>query len=331
MRTYIVKVSKNIEVVARIEVEAESAEQAAYAGSQHDWTGETFEPYSDWRAPHYISAESENDSEDVYGQDISEGWERGQLPKVTPRRVWTLTSDTDNGLESSVYFSEADFEKAQREFLESYWELEDDEPPEDNDDFLDEIRDRGLLDMDSVNWDYHDIPDAVPTPNPRVLVEVYGGCADFRSKGFVDVNILDHDAMEDEEGLDFEQRAAKAAEYKRWLETGDPVSDDEEEDEESDEPEEPGISNEDYHKGPANIGVAAHKMMIEGEEHEYLFDVRLLASIRVEAKSEAEARAMLSKVLDCADANFGAWPNGDPVTGECSIAGEASLVEGEFA
>ena len=53
--------------------------------------------------------------------------------------------------------------------------------------------------------------------------------------------------------------------------------------------------------------------------HEYLFDVKLFASIRVKANSEAEARAMMIEALECADANFGAWPNGDPILAEASL------------
>lgn len=60
---------------------------------------------------------------------------------------------------------------------------------------------------------------------------------------------------------------------------------------------------------------------------EYIFDVKLWATIRVQAGSEAEARKMLSDALDCADANFGAWPNGDPILAEASMEGEADLAE----
>jgi len=52
--------------------------------------------------------------------------------------------------------------------------------------------------------------------------------------------------------------------------------------------------------------------------HEYLFDVKLFAAVRVKAASEKEARAMLRKAFDCADCNAGAWPNGDPITFEAS-------------
>lgn len=60
---------------------------------------------------------------------------------------------------------------------------------------------------------------------------------------------------------------------------------------------------------------------------EYAFDVKLFAFIRVRAADEAEARRMLAEAFDCADANFGAWPNGDPITAEASIDGDADLME----
>lgn len=61
--------------------------------------------------------------------------------------------------------------------------------------------------------------------------------------------------------------------------------------------------------------------------HEYLFDVPLTAAIRVTAKSPDDARAMLAAVLDCANANFGAWPDGSPALGEASASGPAVLAE----
>lgn len=52
---------------------------------------------------------------------------------------------------------------------------------------------------------------------------------------------------------------------------------------------------------------------------EYFFDVKLFASIRVKAESEAAARATIADCIDCADANLGAWPNGDPILCEVSL------------
>jgi hypothetical protein len=54
------------------------------------------------------------------------------------------------------------------------------------------------------------------------------------------------------------------------------------------------------------------------ETHEYAFDVKLFAAIRVKAKSEAEARAMMRECISAATANLGAWPNGDPIVCEVS-------------
>lgn len=62
--------------------------------------------------------------------------------------------------------------------------------------------------------------------------------------------------------------------------------------------------------------------------NEYLFDLRLFASVRVKAESVKEARAILSDCLECATANMGAFPNGDPIIGEVSPDdGEPDLIE----
>lgn len=57
---------------------------------------------------------------------------------------------------------------------------------------------------------------------------------------------------------------------------------------------------------------------------EFLFDVTLCASIRVKADSQEAARAMLADALECADANFGAWPDGSPILAEASMVGHPS-------
>ncbi len=62
---------------------------------------------------------------------------------------------------------------------------------------------------------------------------------------------------------------------------------------------------------------------------EFTFDVKLFSTIRVKAESEDEARAMLEEALSCADANFGAWPDGTPILAEASMDGEADLVDGD--
>lgn len=59
-------------------------------------------------------------------------------------------------------------------------------------------------------------------------------------------------------------------------------------------------------------------MKVNDPTHEYLFDVKLFASIRVSAPSEAVARAMI-EAIDASTANLGAWPNGDPIVCEVSV------------
>lgn len=54
----------------------------------------------------------------------------------------------------------------------------------------------------------------------------------------------------------------------------------------------------------------------------FLFDIRLNASFRLDAASEAEARAMLTEALDCAFCNAGHYPDGSPVLFEASIDGD---------
>ena len=61
--------------------------------------------------------------------------------------------------------------------------------------------------------------------------------------------------------------------------------------------------------------------------NEYLFDIKLFASIRVNAASEDEARATILDHLDCACVNAGAWPNGDPILFEASASGDFHLIE----
>ncbi len=53
---------------------------------------------------------------------------------------------------------------------------------------------------------------------------------------------------------------------------------------------------------------------------EFAFDVKLFASAAgSKPKSQAQARALLREALDCADANFGAWPDGSPILAEASM------------
>lgn len=61
--------------------------------------------------------------------------------------------------------------------------------------------------------------------------------------------------------------------------------------------------------------------------HEYAFDIKLLAAVRVKATSEDMARRHLFECLDAADSNLGAWPDGSPILAEVSMDGEADLYE----
>lgn len=54
-------------------------------------------------------------------------------------------------------------------------------------------------------------------------------------------------------------------------------------------------------------------------KHEYMFDVKLFASIRFRADSEEHASAMMKEHIDGNSANLGAWPNGDPILCEVSL------------
>lgn len=70
-------------------------------------------------------------------------------------------------------------------------------------------------------------------------------------------------------------------------------------------------------------GECDHPDCAEGKtdktDRTFTFDVKLFASISVQAGSKQEAIAMIRESLDCADCNFGAWPNGDPILGEASL------------
>lgn len=60
--------------------------------------------------------------------------------------------------------------------------------------------------------------------------------------------------------------------------------------------------------------------------HEYVFDVKVFTSFRFNARSEKEARGLLKESLDAASINAGEI-NGQTLTGEASMDGEAVLVE----
>ncbi len=59
----------------------------------------------------------------------------------------------------------------------------------------------------------------------------------------------------------------------------------------------------------------------------YLVDIKLSTSIRVDAEDEEAARKLIATAFNCASINAGAWPNGEPITGTASMDGEADLVE----
>lgn len=54
-------------------------------------------------------------------------------------------------------------------------------------------------------------------------------------------------------------------------------------------------------------------------EHEYAFDVKLFASLRIRAANRKEADAKLRDLLECATARFGADEKGDPRYMEVSL------------
>jgi hypothetical protein len=58
---------------------------------------------------------------------------------------------------------------------------------------------------------------------------------------------------------------------------------------------------------------------------QFTFDLPLLASVTISADNPEAARQMLQSALDCADTNFGAFPNGDPILGECSLMEDIDL------
>ena len=52
---------------------------------------------------------------------------------------------------------------------------------------------------------------------------------------------------------------------------------------------------------------------------EYAFDATVKIAIRVNAATKVEARNLLDRHLDCADAIFGKWPDGKPIKAEASL------------
>jgi len=72
--------------------------------------------------------------------------------------------------------------------------------------------------------------------------------------------------------------------------------------------------------------------MSDTTKHEYLFDAKLITSLRITARSESDARRTLAEVLECATINCGPLACGSPLVSEASLDGYLELVEvdGEF-
>lgn len=66
---------------------------------------------------------------------------------------------------------------------------------------------------------------------------------------------------------------------------------------------------------------------------EFAFDLKLTTALRINAVNEKAARKLLAGLLDCASANLGAFPSGDPILAEVSLLpGSLELyeIDGEF-
>jgi hypothetical protein len=62
-------------------------------------------------------------------------------------------------------------------------------------------------------------------------------------------------------------------------------------------------------------------------DHEYLFDAKLFALLRITAPSEHAARHALMELLDSTTINCGALACGAPLVGEASLDGDLELLE----
>jgi hypothetical protein len=61
---------------------------------------------------------------------------------------------------------------------------------------------------------------------------------------------------------------------------------------------------------------------------EYGFETNLTAIIRVPARNEHEARALLSQTFENVDGQFGIWPDGQPIIAEaCALISREELFE----
>ena len=88
------------------------------------------------------------------------------------------------------------------------------------------------------------------------------------------------------------------------------------------------MSNLTTHEAEQRALTAQCEAAEKAAQREYAFDVRLWATIRVQAKTEAEARDLIKRHMHCADCNGGAWPDGSPILFEASPEdGEPDLIE----
>ena len=59
----------------------------------------------------------------------------------------------------------------------------------------------------------------------------------------------------------------------------------------------------------------------------YLFDVKLFATVHVNAVSEREAMNKVAEAFDGASCNAGAWPSGDPILFEAYTDGHPEFID----
>lgn len=59
----------------------------------------------------------------------------------------------------------------------------------------------------------------------------------------------------------------------------------------------------------------------------YTFDVKLFATIHVNANSQKEAQELVEQYVDGASCNAGAWPSGDPILFEAYTDGHPEFID----
>jgi hypothetical protein len=87
------------------------------------------------------------------------------------------------------------------------------------------------------------------------------------------------------------------------------------------------MSNLTTHEAEQAAITAQYEAAEKAAQREYAFDVRLWAIIRVQAKTEAEARALLAEKMACTYCNGGAWPDGSPILFMASVDDDMDLIE----